>query len=206
MKYLALTLVLAACGGSTPQTRYYQLAMPKLHDAHDVGGTVLALEPLGADGAYDDERIVYRVDPVRLDYYNYHHWSTTPGAMVSSYLQRALAGTGRFRSVVRDTTKDTAAVLSGHVIAIEEVDESAFKWSAHVALELTLSDPKTGEVLWSHAYDEHEPLAMQTPEGLARSLGVAMDRIVAAAAPAVADLAERTARARGLTAPTVAGP
>ena len=203
MKYLALIL-LAACGGSAPQTRYYQLAMPAV-GTHDASGTVLAVEPLTADGAYDDERIVYRVDPVRLDYYDYHHWSTTPGAMVGSYLKRAFAGSGKFRAVVRDATADTAVVLGGRVIAIEEVDDSKTAWAGHVALELTLTDPKTSEVLWSHAYDEREPLSVQTPEGLARSLGIAMDRIVHEATPAIAELAQRQASARGLVAPAVAG-
>ena len=205
MKLVALALVLAACGGSAPMTRYYQLAMPTTGGPIDTAGTVLAVEPLGADGAYDDDRIVYRVDPVRLDYYNYHHWSTTPGAMVGSYLEQAFARTGRFRSVVRDATADTAAVLGGRVIALEEVDDSKTTWSGHVAVELRLTDPKTSIVLWAHIYDEREPLATQTPEGLARALGVAMARIVRAATPAIADLAERQARGRGLLAPSVAG-
>ena len=203
-KSLLVLAVAAGCGGAAPQTRYYQLAAPAPHHERAVAGTVLAVEPLTADGAYDDERIVYRVDPVRLDYYNYHHWSTTPGAMVSSYLTRAFSGSGKFRSVVRDATKDTAIVLGGHVLAIEELDDSKTKWSGHVALELTVTDPKTSEVLWSHAYDEREPLAVQTPEGLARALGVAMDRIVAEAAPVIADLAQRQASVRGLVPPSVA--
>ena len=185
MKGIAIALVLAACGSSAPQVRYYQLATPAVRGARDAAGSVLAVEPLGADGAYDDERIVYRVDPVRLDYYNYHHWSSAPGAMVGSYLERAFAGTGRFRSVVRDTTVDTAAILGGRVIAIEEIDDSKTSWHGHVELELRLTDPKTRAVLWAHTYDEREPLAAQTPEGLARALGVAMDRIVREA-PAVA--------------------
>ncbi len=204
MKYLVL-FALAACGGAAPETHFYQLASPAAQGPHDAAGTVLAVEAFVADGAYDDERIVYRVDPVRLDYYAYHHWSTTPGAMIGGYVERALAAGGRFRSVVHDATVDTAVVLGGRVTAIEEVDDSRTKWNGHVAVELRLTDPKSGEVLWSHAYDEREPLATQTPEGLARALGVAMDRIVHAATPAIADLARRQASARGLATPTVAG-
>ena len=201
---LALITILVGCGGSAPQVRYYQLASPAA-GARGPGGAVLAVEPLAAEGAYDDDRIVYRVDPVRLDYYDYHHWSATPGAMVGAYLEQAFAGTGKFRSVVRATTTETAAVLGGRVIAIEEIDESKTRWVGHIAVELTLTDPKSGATVWSHAYDEREPLAAQTQEGLARAIGAAMDRIVRAATPEIADLAERQARARGLIAPTVAG-
>ena len=206
MKTPIALFVLAACGGSVPQTRYYQLAELAPAPMPAATGSVIAVEPLAADGAYDDERIVYRVDPVRFDYYQYHHWSTTPGTMVGGYLQQALAHTGKFRSVVRDTTTDTAAVLGGRVLAIEEVDESKTRWIGHLAVELTLTDAKTGEILWSHPYDQREPLSAQTPEGLAVALGIAMNRIVDEAAPAISDLADRQAKARGLVAPVAARP
>jgi ABC-type uncharacterized transport system auxiliary subunit len=204
MKLALVVVLLAACAGTTPQTRYYQLASPPAH-GRETSGAVLAVDSLAADGAYDDERMVYRVDPVRLDYYNYHRWSTTPGAMVSSYLQQALAGTGKFRSVVRDTTADTAVVLGGRVTAIEEVDESKTKWLGHVALELTLTDPRTSQILWSHSYDEREPLAAQTPEGLARAISTAMGRVVREAAPVISQIAEHEASVHHLTTPAVAG-
>lgn len=195
---LAAIAALAACSGSIPATRYYQLAAPSNPAVQPAGATVLAIEPLASEGAYDDERIVYRTDPVRLDYYQYHRWSTSPGPMIGGYLQRALARTGKFRSVVRDTTTDTAAVLGGRVTALEEVDESPTRWTGHVAIELTLTDPRTGEILWSQGYEQREPLATRSPEGLARAIGVALDRIAHDAAPAIAALAERQARARGL--------
>jgi ABC-type uncharacterized transport system auxiliary subunit len=204
---VALGLGLAACSGSVPMTRYYQLALPPGGPPErQVAGSVLAIEPLASEGAYDDERIVYRVDPVRLDYYQYHRWSTAPGSMIGNYLQQALARSGRFRSVVRDTTPDTAAVLGGRVTAIEEVDDAQSRWNGHVALELTLTDPRTGEILWSQAYEQREPLDSRTPAGLARALGVAMQRIAREAAPVIAALADRQARARGLAPAPVGSP
>lgn len=193
----------AGCGGSIPATHYYQLAAPTAPAPRATGGSVLAIESLASEGAYDDERIVYRVDPVRLDYYQYHRWSTAPGSMVGGYLQQALARSGLFRSVVRDTTTETAAVLSGRVIAIEEVDESQTRWTGHIALELTLADPRTGEILWSQAYDQREPLAARTPAGLAHALGIAMQRIAGEAAPAIAAFADRQARLHGQASPPI---
>lgn len=193
----ALALAVAACGGTIPATHYYQLAAPAAPAPRATGGSVLAIEPLGSEGAYDDERIVYRVDPVRLDYYQYHRWSSAPGSMVGGYLQQALARSGLFRSVVRDTTTETAAVLGGRVVAIEEIDESQTRWTGHIALELTLAEPRTGEILWSQAYDQREPLATRTPAGLAHALGIAMQRIAREAGPAIAAFADRQARLHG---------
>jgi uncharacterized lipoprotein YmbA len=64
-----LLLALAACAGKVPDTRYYQLAAPEAQ-AKQPGEASIAIEPLTTDGAYDDDRIVYRVTPYRLDYYN----------------------------------------------------------------------------------------------------------------------------------------
>ena len=82
---------------------------------------MIVVESLASDAAYDDERIVYRNGPYRLDYYNYHRWSSPPGALVGGYLEKALARTGDFKAVVRDQTSDAAMILGGHVTAIEEV-------------------------------------------------------------------------------------
>jgi uncharacterized lipoprotein YmbA len=101
----ALVLVAAACGGKAVETRFYQLAAtahPKGTGSPDGSlahgppgdGPGLVLEPLSTDGAYDDERMVYRTSPYRLDYYQYHRWSSAPGTMVGNYLEQALAHTG----------------------------------------------------------------------------------------------------------------
>lgn len=190
----ALGLALAACAGKVPETRYYQLAAPTTGTR--AGAAVVALEPLATDAAYDDERIVYRTNPYRLDYYQYHRWSASPGVMISNYLEQALERSGRIRAVVRELTDETSVVLGGRVVAIEEVDTSRTRWLGRIVIELSLADAKTGAVLWSEQFEETEPLAAQHPEGLARALSQAMARIAAKAAPTIADHADRQAQAR----------
>ncbi len=193
---LVLTLALAcagsACGGKMPTTRYYHLSPPTGRTAG--GEAVLVLEALATDAAYDDERIVYRTNPYRFDYYDYHRWSAAPGVMISNYLEVALERSGRFRSVVREASPQASAVLTGRVAAIEEVDEAKGRWLGRVVVELRLTDVISGDNLWTEQYEEVEPLTVQTPEGLARALSVAMGRIAAQAGPAIADtLASRPA-------------
>jgi uncharacterized lipoprotein YmbA len=187
MKRIVLSIVLAACGGKLPETRYYQLAAPA--SAAPAGDAVVVLEPLETDTAYDDERIVYRTSPYRLDYYQYQRWASPPGSMVSDYLAAALARTGRFRALPRELTTDAPVVLGGRVLAIEEVDQRRDHWVGRIALELTLTDARTGAALWTKRFDETEPLAAQTPEGLAAALSTAMERVVSSAAPAIEQLA-----------------
>jgi ABC-type uncharacterized transport system auxiliary subunit len=189
VRALAL-LALAACGGHSPETRFYALSHAAAESAAH-GDRVIAVEALTADGAYDDDRMIYRASPYRLDYYQYHHWSATPGVMVGGFLEQALARTGSFRSVVREPTADAALVVGGRVVAIEEVDRSATQWLGRIAIELAATDPHTGEVVWTRTFDESEPMPAQSPEGLARALSIALDRIASRAAPELAELAGR---------------
>ncbi|HEU4733410.1 MAG TPA: ABC-type transport auxiliary lipoprotein family protein, partial [Kofleriaceae bacterium] len=166
----ALWLACAACAGKLPETRYYQLAAPQ-GQAHERGsGELLVLEPLSTDGAYDDDRIVYRTTPFRFDYYHYHRWSSAPGTMIGNYLEQALEATGRFRAVIREVTPDAPVILGGRVVAIEEVDRSRAAWVGRIVLELVLTDARSGEALWTDQLEETEPLPRQTPEGLAAAL------------------------------------
>lgn len=192
---LALVVLLAACGGVTPQIRYYQLAPAgpttpttgDKGDKGDKGDNVIVVEALASDAAYDDERIVYRNGPYRLDYYNYHRWSSPPGALVGNYLEQALGRTGSFKAVVRDQTTDDAMIVGGHITAIEEVDADPKHWLGRIAVELTLTDPKSGGVVWSKSFEETEPLVKQSPEGLARAISIGLSRIAAKAAPMIAE-------------------
>jgi ABC-type uncharacterized transport system auxiliary subunit len=186
---LAALICAAACGGSTPQVRYYQLAA---HDAaspppKSTSDKVLVVEALSSDGVYDDERIIYRNNPYRLDYYNYHRWVATPGVLVGGYLEQALGRTGDFKAVLREQTPDASLVLGGRINAIEEVDKDPKHWVGRISIELTLTDPKTGEVLWAQPFEETEPLAVQNPEGLARAISTALDRIAKRAAPEIVE-------------------
>lgn len=187
---ILVEVLLGACAGKLPETRFYQLA-PTEKASEPTGEATLVLEALATDPAYDDDRIVYRTTPYRLDYYQYHRWSAAPGMMVGNYLEQAFESSGRFRSVVREQSADAPAVLGGRVIAIEEIDTSKTSWRGRIVIELTLTETQTGGVLWTQQFEESEPLAAQTPEGLAKALSTAMARIAARAAPVVADHVDR---------------
>jgi len=191
---VAVGLGTAACAGKLPETRFYQLALPAGTPATG-DGVALVVESLSTDSAYDDDRIVYRVTPYRLDYYNYHRWAAAPGTLIANYLERAFENSGRFGAVSREDNPAAPVVLGGRVVAIEEVDESKTKWLGRIVLELSLTDRATGEVLWAQQFEETEPLPTQSPEGLARALSAALERIATRAVPIVSLLADRAAKA-----------
>lgn len=177
--WLAVGLA-SACASTPPETHYYQLVVshpPKPAPAS--ADIVLAIEPLAVDGAYATDRIVYRRSRYRLDYYHYHRWSAPPALALAEYLRQAYARTSLFALVtVEPTAAPRTATLRGRIVALEEVDESDTRWLGRVALELALFDPASEEPLWSGTFLEEEVLPEQTPEGLARAISVALERIV----------------------------
>ncbi len=193
-RLVLVALLASACAGKVPETRFYQLAAPAppTPAPRNPQGVVLAIEPLETDPAYDDERIVYRLTPYRLDYYNYHRWSSAPGSLIADYLERAFERSGNFRSVTREAAASTVT-LGGRVVAIEEVDKSKTSWVGRVVIELRLTDTATGDVLWTEQYEEQEPLTQQDPEGLAMGLSKALRRIADRALPMVSSLAVKVA-------------
>jgi ABC-type uncharacterized transport system auxiliary subunit len=191
MKRFAIVLVFAACANKVTETRYYQLHAPAT-SAKPAGAT-LVVEQLVTDTAYDDERIVYRTNPYRLDYYQYHRWSAAPGVLIGNFLEQAFEKSGKFKSVVREANEATPVSLGGRVVAIEEIDQTKTRWLGRIVLELALTDTRTGEVIWSEQFEETEVMPTQRPEGLAVALSTAMTRIVKRAAPTIAELAEQRA-------------
>ncbi|MFO7181674.1 MAG: ABC-type transport auxiliary lipoprotein family protein [Pseudomonadota bacterium] len=187
-RVLACALFVASCGGPVPDIHYYELvvlqsARPPASDPR----LVLVIQPLEVDAAYESERMVYRVSPYRIDYYHYHRWSAAPALTVADHLRKAYARTGKFRRVVLEPASRAELVLGGRLLALEEVDVSEESWYGKVEIELVLEARETGEIVWSRTFSERERMDRRSPEGLARALSVALDRIVAASAGPIAD-------------------
>jgi ABC-type uncharacterized transport system auxiliary subunit len=184
--------LLAACAARIPETSYYRLVPPvaTLAPEREPDGVVLVVDELRVDTAYDDDRIAYRTSPYRLDYYEYHRWSAPPGLLVSDFLRSAYAKTGEFDRVVRELEPEAQVILSGRVIALEEIDRTELHWFGNVEIELELRDADTSRVLWSTRIHERESLDERSPEGLARATSRALRRAVARTAPEIARAAQ----------------
>jgi cholesterol transport system auxiliary component len=187
----------SGCGGSVPPTRFYHLAPAAAAPATALrGDAIIVVDSLDTDAGYDDDRMVYRVSPYRFDYYEYHRWSASPGTLVERFLEQALERTGAFGAVVRTHTTDAAVILSGRVAVIEEVDRKTGPWLGHLVIELRLADATTGDVVWSRDFDVTEPMPSRSPDGLARAISRALDRVVKEVVAPAREVAARHAAAR----------
>ncbi|HZO14151.1 MAG TPA: ABC-type transport auxiliary lipoprotein family protein [Polyangiaceae bacterium] len=185
-----LCLALTACA-AVPETHRYTLVAATIAPVIEEGADLptLTVEELEVDPPYDDPRIAYRPSAYRFESYHYHRWSAPPSLLVSEYFRDAFSRSGHFARVTRAIVPQTNALLRGRLTAFEEVDVKKNRWVGRVALELSLEDPTTGKILWSRSFDESEPLVDQSPDGLARALSTALQRIARATLPSATKIA-----------------
>lgn len=183
---IALSAALLCSCASAPQTHFYRLTPARVVAGQRVVAGVLAIQTFDSDSVYSSDQIVYRGSPTRVDYYNYHRWISPPAIQLTDYFADALARSGLFRYVQADLTGAADAVLSGRVLAFDELDVSASRWEARAEIELNLEDPARGPPYWSKRYRATEPIGVRTPEGVAVALSAAMQRIVLTSAAELA--------------------
>jgi ABC-type uncharacterized transport system auxiliary subunit len=187
-------LALGGCG-SSPQIRYYQFAFRELEATEssetvtsgDVDSTerdlpILSIENLTPDSAYNDDRIVYRTSPYRLDYYYYHRWSAPPGVLIADFLRQGFQRTGKFHAVLSGPNPESDAILRGRLVALEEVDTES-GWKVRVSIELQLRDTSSNEILWSAFLTREQPVEQRNPEGLARTFSAVLEDLVVELTP-----------------------
>ena len=124
--------------------------------------------------------MVYREGPFQRGTDPYHRWRVNPGDMVTDYLMRDLRKAGLFRGVFSDNgSEDVRYGLEGRVDEFLELEEKDGR-KATLGLNVTLLDLTKKEtverVVFQRDYRYIEPLATQTPEGLAQGMSQAMEK------------------------------
>lgn len=189
---LMLGLVGSGCGGPKPIHHYEPQVLTQ-----DIQGAstprsdlVLAIEDFSAGSAYDEQRMVYRSADYRFDYYHFHRWAAPPGMLVSDSLREVYRETGAFRSVVGGFDSRADIILSGRVIAFEEIDREE-GWFGRVVINLRVRDSRTGELLWNDTLEREKPLPEQTPHGLAAAISQGLTEIGIATTSDILDAAKQ---------------
>lgn len=192
------------CRSSSPSVQHYQLHMEPSQIAKSAASPViLALDTFVMDSAYDDQRMIYRTGPHRLDHYHFHRWSAPPGLLITDFMREGYVAKGAFAAVVSGYSSQSHVILTGRVSAFEEVNLDDGRWLARVVLNLQLRDTRTGTIVWVRQLREEEPIEERTPEGLARAVSVLLMRVVAMTTPEIVEVArsEQVNRQAGPTSP-----
>lgn len=189
---LAAALVLAGCQvlPTEPPALIYDLQGPAAVQP-DAGQplplTVVVTAP-SAIAAIDSDRIAIRTSPHELRFYADARWSDSAPRLLQTLLQSALADSGRFTAVVRDSGAPGAVVLAGDLRSFEAQARGA-ETHAVVRLDLRLASSAERRILTTRSFTGEARAATDTPVDVAAAFQQVLETMLPAIAQWTADAA-----------------
>ena len=190
-----------------PEIRLYSLSCRPVRFRADkpLPAVIRLLRP-EVDPPYDTKKIVYSTTPYSRSFYRYHLWAAEPGDMVFRIMERDLAASGMAEGIIApDSGLSATHEIRTAVTAFYERDERD-GWYAELSMRISLIElhPEHGTgILLEKTYSAAERLARRNPEGLARAMSKALERISASIVRDVATAIRHSSRMglRGSTSP-----
>ncbi len=180
----AVALVLAGCGSvpAVPEVRYYRLPPgAELPNAETAAfQQALVVEPLTADGVYNDQAILYALKPDgSLKNYHYQLWSDPPSRLIQRRLIANLRS-ARMAPVVTDRLPASQPSLrvTGLIERFERVRIGEDRWQIYVSLQFRL-DGNDDQPLMQKSYRAEVPAEGPSIQATVRAFAKAIDQCFA---------------------------
>ncbi len=141
---VAVMVFASGCGTvpAVPEVRYYRL--PSIADQEPAGAEAfqqaLVIEPLSADGVYNEQAILYAIKPEgSIRPYHYQLWSDPPGRLLQRRLIASMRS-ARMAPLVTDRlpASQPSLRLTGLIQRFERVGMGEGRWKIHVAMQFRL--------------------------------------------------------------------
>jgi ABC-type uncharacterized transport system auxiliary subunit len=131
--------------------------------------------------AYRRTQIVYRQSANQMQFYSYHMWAVDPDRMINDLAVKHLKAARLFENVTRAVESFVPDYYMGcDIQAIEEYDNKD-QWFAHMAVEYSIEDAKTNQIVWKKLYDLRKKVAQQEPVYVVRELSSLLESAVSRA-------------------------
>ena len=177
--YLLFSLLFATgCLSRAPQTpiQFYSLSSDYSVSSTDrpPSGISLGILPFESSSAIE-RRMMYRISPVQVGYYDFHKWVEPPAEMVTRSFCDGLASSGLFSVVSIEGTfpmKHFDWLLSGNLLRFER-DQTTERPTAYISMYLQIRIPEKGRrVIWGKKCSSRVPISGES----ATDFAVALDR------------------------------
>ncbi|HDP95700.1 MAG TPA: hypothetical protein ENN40_10135 [Candidatus Aminicenantes bacterium] len=180
---IAVVMLWLGCTTAT-EKRYYQLHIsppPQPISVTPFPGTILVSDAM-VDQIYEGYRLIYRLSPYQLDFYNYEYWIKKPSQMIREALINYLNQRNVFARVIQSAAEaEPDWVLHSRLNAIEECDQRDV-WFARLSMSIRITTHDGKRVLAEHRFDRMDRLARRDsrllPRVLSRILQTEMDKVV----------------------------
>lgn len=183
MKFLfaiAVSIILAGCGGAVKYPNYYTLHVPPPPDPPTPESihTTLAIREFRSPAYLHQGTIVYKTSPEQVGFYNYHRWAVDPREFVTNAVEERLGASGNFAKVkLYDGRSDVEYVLTGRLEKLEEIDyDGGVK--VEVALSAEMTSLATGATVWSNAVSETASVGQRSVTGVVAEMNRTMERAI----------------------------
>ncbi len=181
---LALSACLLPQDKSPPRQDYLlEVAAFAPAPARRASGKILLVAVPRAAPGFDSNRIAYRREPPKLDYYNDSGWSDTPAKMLLPILVRAFEATGAFKAVVSPPAPGlTDLRVDVDVIRLQQefmTQPSQVRLSARIKV----LDMKSGHVLGTQVFEATEPAPSGDAYGAVRATNAAVAKMLGEMVP-----------------------
>jgi len=177
---IALSIVLAGCGGAVKYPNYYTLHVPPPPDppTPESVHTSLAVREFRSPGYLRQGAIVYKTSPEQIGFYNYHRWAVDPREFVTNAVEERLGASGNFARVkLYDGRSDVDYVLTGRLEKLEEIDyDGGIK--VEVALSAEMTNLATGATVWSNAVSEMGSVGQRSVPTVVAEMNRTMERAI----------------------------
>ncbi len=189
---LALSaLLVSACSSTGTLTRYYTLAADSSIRASKSYPYKLVVQKFTIDPAYNSSNIIYRESPYDFMSYNHDLWATAPDHQIVNVFTDDLKQSGLFEKVEQHASEMPDYEITGHLLAIEEIDEGSNRF-ARVAIEISFRDVKKDSTLWKNSFDAKESLNGTEPREIAKSASKLVNRYAQTVISEVENILSRT--------------
>ncbi len=170
-RHWLLAAAFAAASCSLPRIHYYTMDIPHTSPGTDpVIARHITIQRFQSESVLRDDRILYRVSPNEIGFYEYHRWTNPPADLVTDYFTHRLKDSGTYSGVsVYKNGSKSDFILQGRVHHFEEVDKGKEVF-ASVSLELELLDSKTRASIWRGEADCSHPLASRDMAGVTQGI------------------------------------
>jgi ABC-type uncharacterized transport system auxiliary subunit len=189
---IAAAVALAACGSVRYPAHYVLEVAPAPPTAAPPRSALgpLVVRELACPLYLCEGRVVYREEPHRVGFYDYHRWAVNPRTTLTRVLADRIRASSLFESVtVAGSPARAAYLLRGEIERFEEVDE---KRAVHAICTISaeIVDVNTGTATWRGTVSEMVPVQQRDVADVVVALSVASrtvaDRLVASVASELA--------------------
>jgi len=156
---------------------------------------VLRVERFTAAPEYGTDRMIYRDSFNKRSAYYYHKWRAAPADLVTFFLKRDLAESGRFSGVLPpERGSGNTHVLGGTVEEFLEWDGET-SWEALITVNIVLLDPAETDasrrVLLQKRFTAREKCEARKPAFVAKAMSKAMAQLSADIGVALQDVLQK---------------